>query len=65
MLCKCLVQTLCVMYRKSILSFVLPINPKKPGRGALCYEWGFTRTFPGNQDVAMKQKSEVIYVIFW
>ena len=22
--------------------------------GALCFEWGFTRTFPGNQDVAVK-----------
>ena len=21
--------------------------------GALCFEWGFTRTFPGNQDVAV------------
>ena len=31
----------------------------------LCFEWGFTRTFPGNQDVAVKWKSEVIYVIFW
>ena len=24
------------------------------GEGALCFEWGFTRTFPGNQDVAVK-----------
>ena len=24
------------------------------GAGALCFEWGFTRTFPGNQDVAVK-----------
>ena len=24
------------------------------GRGALCFEWGFTQTFPGNQDVAVK-----------
>ena len=22
--------------------------------GALCFEWGFMRTFPGNQDVAVK-----------
>ena len=22
--------------------------------GALCFEWGFTRTFPRNQDVAVK-----------
>ena len=22
--------------------------------GALCFEWGFTRTFPGNQDVEVK-----------
>ena len=21
------------------------------GEGALCFEWSFTRTFPGNQDV--------------
>ena len=26
----------------------------KKGGGALCFEWGFTRTFPGNQDVAVK-----------
>ena len=24
------------------------------GGGALCFEWGFMRTFPGNQDVAVK-----------
>ena len=24
------------------------------GGGALCFEWGFTRTFSGNQDVAVK-----------
>ena len=24
--------------------------------GALCFEWGFTRTFPGNQDVAHCRK---------
>ena len=24
------------------------------GVGALCFEWGFTQTFPGNQDVAVK-----------
>ena len=22
--------------------------------GALCFEWGFTRTFPGNQDLTVK-----------
>ena len=22
--------------------------------GALCFKWGFTQTFPGNQDVAVK-----------
>ena len=27
---------------------------KHRGGGALCFEWGFTRTFPGNQDVAVK-----------
>ena len=26
-------------------------NFQEGGRGALCFEWGFTRTFPGNQDV--------------
>ena len=31
----------------------------------LCFEWGFMWTFPGNQDVAVKQKFEVIYVKFW
>ena len=25
----------------------------------LCFEWSFTRTFPGNQDVAVKQKFDV------
>ena len=34
------------------------------GGGALCFEWGFTWTFPGNQDVAVKKKFEVIYVKF-
>ena len=37
----------------------------KGGSGALCFEWGFTRTFPGNQDVAVKQKFEVVHVRFW
>ena len=31
----------------------------------LCVEKGFTLTFPGNQDVDVKWKSEVIYVRFW
>ena len=31
---------------------------------SLCFEWGVTRTFSGNQDVALKYKSEVIYVKF-
>ena len=26
----------------------------------LCFEWGFTRTFPRNQDVIVKLKSELI-----
>ena len=25
-----------------------------PGPPALCFEWGFMRTFPRNQDVALK-----------
>ena len=29
-------------------------NAKKNPPMALCFEWGFTRTFPGNQDVAVK-----------
>ena len=33
-------------------------DPPKSGGAyappALCFEWGFTRTFPGNQDVAVK-----------
>ena len=28
--------------------------------GALCFEWGFTRTFPRNQDASVKLKSELI-----
>ena len=47
MLCKCLVQTLCVMYRKSILSFVFPINPKKPGRGHCVLNGVLRRHFLG------------------
>ena len=31
-----------------------PVEIRGPGPGALCFEWGFTRTFPGNQDVAVK-----------
>ena len=30
------------------------INDKIRRGRALCFEWGFTRTFPGNQDVAAK-----------
>ena len=33
--------------------------------GALCFEWGFTRTYPRIEDVAVKQKLEVVYVKFW
>ena len=28
--------------------------PERRGGGALCFERGFTQTFPGNQDVAVK-----------
>ena len=28
--------------------------PKSEGSGAQWFEWGFTWTFPGNQDVAVK-----------
>ena len=30
----------------------------------LCVEMGFTRTFPGNQDVTVKLKSELISIKF-
>ena len=30
---------------------VPPVEYSKIGGEALCFEWGFTRTFPGNQDV--------------
>ena len=29
-------------------------------RGALCFEWGFTQTFPRNKDATVKLKSELI-----
>ena len=36
----------------------LPIEPSEPeeqeGRGALCVQWDFMWTFPGNQDTAVK-----------
>ena len=33
--------------------------------GALCVEWDFLRTFPGNRDAAVKEKSEIIFIKFW
>ena len=33
-------------------------------RGALCVEMGFTWTFPRNQDVTVKLKSELISIKF-
>ena len=47
-------------------------NPKRHGLfgqldtwvGAPCVEMGFTRTFPGNQDVTVKLKSELISIKF-
>ena len=44
--------------------FLSTIHPAPRMAGALCFEWGFMRTFPGNQDVTVKYKSEVIYVKF-
>ena len=35
----------------------------QPG-GALFFEWGFTRTFPRNQDATVKLKSELISIKF-
>ena len=34
--------------------FLNPTYVRGDGGGALCFEWGFTWTFPGNQDVAVK-----------
>ena len=31
-----------------------PLEPGVADPPPLCFEWGFTRTFPGNQDVAVK-----------
>ena len=33
---------------------VYVLGCRKEAQGALCSKWGFTRTFPGNQDVGVK-----------
>ena len=42
-----------------------PLEGLKMGGGVLCFEWGFMRTFPRNQDVTVKLKSELIFIKFW
>ena len=45
-------------------------GPEEPVRGAiappppLCFEWGFTRTFPRNQDATVTLKFEIISIKF-
>ena len=39
-------------FRTSALSRE-PAGPSEQAGGALCFEWGFMRTFPGNQDVTV------------
>ena len=43
------------------------INDKIGGGGALCFEWGFTRTFPGNQDATLNTLSKKILLshLYW
>ena len=38
----------------SVFVHVQGIKTVHTGEKALCSEWGFTWTFPGNQDVAVK-----------
>ena len=54
----------CIFYnwmKQNRALFICPANYE----GALCFNGVFTRTFFGNEDVTVKKKSEVIYVIFW
>ena len=52
----------CVKFRFSkkttkfdeICKLIIDLLTLKEVGGALCFEWGFTRTFSGNQDVAVK-----------
>ena len=53
-------------FRTSALSRE-PAGSSEPARwreGALCVEMGFTWTFPRNQDVKVKLKSELISIKF-
>ena len=44
-----------------ILAPLLLLAPHPP---TLCFEWGFTWTFPRNQDATVKLKSELISIKF-
>ena len=46
------------------LLILLVRNMAKCGRGHCVLKSDFTRTFPGNQDVSVKLKSEVIFMKF-
>ena len=39
-------------------------NREGLGGGHCVLKWGFTRTFPRNQDVTVKLKSELIFIKF-
>ena len=41
-------------YLKGIIHILRHHFQVGEGGGALCFEWGFMRTFPGYQDVAVK-----------
>ena len=42
-----------LLHRHNRAKSIIKLTLKDPGE-ALCFEWGFTRTFPRNQDVAVK-----------
>ena len=43
-------------------SVLFSMSAKSGKTRAMCFEWGFTWTFSGNQDVAVKYKFEVVDV---
>ena len=55
----------CFLHFLTILSgFASDLAKKTGDPPALCFEWGFTRTFPRNQDATVKLKSELISIKF-
>ena len=59
---RCIQYAALLLESPYVLTFVYRVYENTTGTvegkikwgGALCFEWGFTRTFPGNQDVAVK-----------